>query len=197
MSERKIRPELMWLLLLGVLLAAVVIGGAGFLMKKYTWAQDRLRDIEPRHAVLKGLLQQKDQLTEIQGLLDTNYARYVYPAKADAGQAGNEALQRVREMANGSGLQVVSSQVMPPREEAGMQRIGLNLRVEGEYGAVVKFLQEIVRLSPVVYGESLQLSAQGGRSVPVRRDRRNPQTEEAGVQMANAQLSLFVLRVLQ
>ena len=195
MSERKIRPEVVWLLMLGAVLAAIVLGGAGFLMKKYAWAQDRLRDIEPRHAVLKGLLQQKGQLAEIQGQLDNNYARYVYPAKVDPGQAGNEALQRVREMANGSGLQVVSSQVMPPRDDAGMQRIGLNLRVEGEYSAVIKFLQEIGRLSPVVYSESLQLSAQGGRTVAVRRGQA-PQAEEVG-QLANAQLSLFVLRVLQ
>lgn len=199
MSARKLRPEVVWLLLFAGLLVALLLFGAGFLFKKYAWAQDRLRDIEPRYALMTGLAQEKDKLAAIQAELGANYGRYVYPAKGDASQDGNEALQRVRDMATAAKLQVLSSQVMPPREDGGLQRIGLNLRVEGNYEAVMQFLETLSRSEPVIYSESTQLTSQSARRfVPMMRrgQPQAPAAEEAQPLEATAQLTLFVLKAM-
>ena len=197
MSARKLRPEIVWLLLFAALLLALLLAGAGYLVNKYAWAQDRLRDIEPRHALMTGLAQENDKLADIQSQLGGNYARYVYPAKGDASQDGNEALQRVRDMATAAKLQVLSSQVMPSREEQGLQRIGLNLRVEGPYEAVMQFLTTLSRSEPAIYSESTQLTSQSaGRFMPAqRRGQGQPQPDTPPLD-ATAQLTLFVLKAM-
>ncbi|WP_157667785.1 type II secretion system protein GspM [Comamonas serinivorans] len=195
MNPRKPRPEWLWLLLFAAVLAAIVLGGAGWLLQKHAWAQDRLKDVNPRYAMMTGLIQDKDKLAALQQDLAGNYARYVHPATAEAGQAGNEALQRVRELASDNKLGVVSSQVMPARDDNGLERIGLNLRVEGDYDAMTRFLQALGRVEPVIYSDTLQLTAQGQRAAPRRVARgQPPPPEEPEVLKATAQLTLFVLR---
>ncbi|WP_431777543.1 GspMb/PilO family protein [Ottowia caeni] len=79
------------------------------------------------------------------------------------------------------GLQVSSSQVLPAREEGDFLRIGLNLRVDGELGALSDFLRDMAQIqAPVIFSESVQLSAQ---------------PFQARTQNVSAQLNLFVLKV--
>jgi general secretion pathway protein M len=179
------------------LVLILVASGGAWLFKKYAWAQDHLKDVTPRYAMMTGLMQEKEKLAAIQNELGTNYAHYVHPASTEAGQAGNEALQRVRDLASANKLDVVSSQVLPAREENGLERIGLNLRVEGPYDGVTKFLQDLARVQPVIYNDSMQLTAQNQRFVPraPSRGMAAPQPAEASAVLgATAQLSLFVLR---
>lgn len=197
MTARKLRPEMVWLLLLAAVLVLAVLGGAGYLIRKNAWAQDQLKNAEPRHAMMAGLMAQKDQLAQLQSQLGGNYDHFVYPASVEVGQTGNETLQRVRELASRRNLQVVSSQAMPAREDAGLQRIGLSLRVEGEYDDLVQFLADISRQNPVIYNENTLVTA---ASRPVQQVNRSPQAKPlapgAQILYANAQLSLFVLRAM-
>ena len=197
MSARKLRPELAWLLLFVAVLVLAVLGSVGYLVKKNAWAQDRLKDAEPRYAMMAGLIAQKDQLAQLQTRLGGNYGHFVHAASVDPGQAGNEALQRVRELASRHGLQVVSSQVMPPRDEAGLQRIGLNLRIEGEYDPLTLFLGELGQQAPVIYSDNIQITASSRPAQMVNRAQgAKPVAPNAQVLNANAQLSLFILRAL-
>ena len=162
------RPETRWLLACGALLLVLALWAAWIVVTKYQQAAARLDDIQPRHARLAGLLQGSDRFTEADGAIKANLAEFVYPAEEDAGQTGNAALQRVRDLATTRGLRVSSSQAAAPRDDKGFDRIGLSLRVEGEWPQLVALLRDLPRQRPVIHTGTLQLGVQqqGMRDAP-------------------------------
>lgn len=183
------RPELLWLLAAGVLLLAVA-GWAGWtVVTKYQQAAGQLAQIEPRHARLAGLLHSHDPQTEAATRLQANLADYVHPADADPSQLGNTALQRVREIATRHDLRVASSQTSAPRDEDGFDRIGLNLRIEGDWPGMAALLADLATLRPAIYYASVQLGQQQGAR---RRGGQDVVVDEVFVQ-----LDLYVLKERQ
>lgn len=194
--KQKLRPEWVWLGLLAAVLLAAVLAFASVLIQKYVWAQNTLKDVAPRHAMLSGLQAQDTQLKALQIELKKNHASFVVSSDSDESRVGTDALQRVRDLAIKNGLQVVSSQVMPSRDESGLQRIGLSFRIEGDYDDLTLFLDGLSDLKPRIYSDNLQLN---GMNAPVLRRGRGPRgaepVEEPETWRVNAQLGLFVLRV--
>lgn len=181
----KLRPqraETLWLLAAALLALLLLVWAASLTLLKHREAADRLADIEPRHARLAGLLQSSDRFVQADGVIQANLAEFVYPADIDASQTGNAALQRVRELAAARGLRVSSSQTAAPRDENGFDRIGLNLRVEGEWPQLVDLLRELPQQRPLIYYNALQIGTQLGGPV---QDRAPP---------VFAQFDLYVLK---
>ena len=176
------RPETLWLLVGGVLLLLALAWVASTTIVKHREAAARLAEIEPRHARLAGLLQSSDRFAQADGVIQANVGEFVYPADGDASQTGNAALQRVRELAAARGLRVSSSQTAAARDENGFDRIGLNLRVEGEWPQLVDLLRELPQQRPLIYYNAVQLGAQQGGRV------------QEGPQPVFAQFDLFVLK---
>ena len=176
------RPEPRWLALgaLAVLLLALA-AAALWVAGVHQRAAARLAELEPRHARLAGLLQSGERLTQSQQALQANLAQFVHPPEADAAQLGNTVLQRVRELATARGLRVTSSQAATPREDKGFDRIGLNLRVEGDWPQLVALLRELAQLRPAVYTSTLQLGVQHGGA-------------QGGPQTVFGNLDLYVLK---
>ena len=176
------RPETLWLLAGGALLRLALAWAAWTVVSKYSQAAARLADIEPRHARLAGLLRGGDRFAETDDALKANLAQFAYPADSDASQTGNAALQRVRDLATARGLRVASSQAAAPREDQGFDRIGINLRVEGEWQQLVELLRELPQQRPAIHYTTLQIGTQqGGR----RQD---------GPQPVFGQFDLYVLK---
>lgn len=183
------RPELLWLLAAGALLLAVA-GWAGWaVVTKYRQATSQLAEIEPRHARLAGLLHSQDVLSQAATRLQANLADYVHPAAADPSQLGNTALQRVRELATRHGLRIASSQTSAPRDEDGFERIGLNLRIEGDWPGIAALLSDLAAQRPAIYYASLQMGQQQGNR---RRAGQDTLVDEIFVQ-----LDLYVLKERQ
>ena len=176
------RPEPRWLALgaLAVLLLALA-AAALWVAGVHQRAAARLAELEPRHARLAGLLQSGERLTQSQQALQANLAQFVHPPETDAAQLGNTVLQRVRELATARGLRVTSSQAATPREDKGFDRIGLNLRVEGDWPQLVALLRELAQLRPAVYTSTLQLGVQHGGA-------------QGGPQTVFGNLDLYVLK---
>lgn len=165
------RPELLWLLLAGALLLAATSWAGWTVVTKYRQAASQLAEIEPRHARLAGLMHSQDTLSQAAARLQANLADYVYPADADPSQLGNAALQLVRELATRHDLRVSSSQAGAPQDDHGFDRIGLNLRIEGDWDGIVALLAELSAQRPAVYYNSLQLGPQrGGRRAGTQAD---------------------------
>ena len=175
------RPEALWLLAAGAVLLAAFAWASWTVVVKYRQASAQLADIEPRHARLAGMLQNKELFAQSERALQANLAEFVYPTADDSNQTGNAALQRVRELATARGLRVSSSQSAAPRDEQGFDRIGLSLRVEGDWPDLVALLGELVRQRPALFINTLQLGVQQ------RGVRDEPQT-------VFAQLDLYVLK---
>lgn len=175
------RPEALWLLAAGTLLVVLLAWAAWTVVQKHNQATAQLAEIEPRHARVAGMLQSKDLFEQADNALQANLAEFAYPVVEDAGQTGNNALQRVRELAGNRGLRVTSSQAATPREDKSFDRIGLSLRVEGDWPAVVALLGDLARQKPAILTNTLQLGLQGG----------GPQ---GSPQIAFGQLDLYVLK---
>ncbi|MDR1969206.1 MAG: type II secretion system protein M [Burkholderiaceae bacterium] len=162
------RPEHLWLLAGAVVLLALLAWAAVVVVSVHRAAAGNIEQIAPRYARVAGLLQDNQRLVQVDQAIKTNLSQYVYPAANEAGQAGNQALQRVRDLASARGLRVTSSQVAAPREEKGFDRIGLSLRVEGNWAQMQSLLAELPRLRPAIYSQTIAMGAQGG-GVPGRK----------------------------
>ncbi len=162
------RPERLWLLGGALAALALLIWVTVVVVSAHQAASSRLAEIEPRYARVAGLLQNSERLTQADQAVKSNLAEFAYPAEGEAGQVGNQALQRVRDIATTHGLRVASSQVAASREDKGFDRLGLSMRVEGDWAQLQGMLIDLARLRPVVYSESIQIGAQGG-PVPGRK----------------------------
>ena len=154
------RVALLALPLAAALLPVAV--GAWYVLNKHTWAQERLVQLEPRYARLLGL---EAQHTELQAVLQRASAlrvQYVYPAAQDEAQTGNQAQQKVRDIFSTAGLQIISSQVLPSKEEKGFDRIPLVVRAEGELLAVQSALAVLGSQQPAIVINELDIQMQGG-----------------------------------
>ena len=161
-TSRAPRPELLWLLAAGALLLALLAWSSWFVVSRHQQAAAQLAAIDPRYARLTGLIQHKDEFAQMSQAVQANLQQFVYPAGQDAGQVGNNALQRVRELATARNLRISSSQAAAPRDEHGFDRIGLVLRIEGQWPQLVGFLRELVQQRPAIYTTNMQLAVQFG-----------------------------------
>ena len=189
MSSRRFlnRPDQFWLALAAaVLLGAAVLGGL-WVAGVHARAAARLAQIEPRHARLAGMLQNQEQFAQSAQALQANLAQFLYPADAESGQIGNAVLQRVRELAGAQELRVTSSQVTAPAEDKdnpGFERVGLSVRLEGDWARLQPLLAALPRERPAIYSQTIQLLPQFVGA-------------PGQVQVIQAQLDLFVLKERQ
>lgn len=165
----------------GLLLCLPLLAAAAFLVSKYNWAEQRLAELEPRYARLLGLEGSRNDLAR--ALADTSamMTLYVYPVSQDVSQAGNDAQQRIRNIATTAGLSIVSSQVLPPKVENLFDRIPLLVRLEGELPALQAALVVLAEQSPAINFEGITVQTVGAVKAEVP-------------QRLSIQFNLFVLR---
>jgi general secretion pathway protein M len=169
----------MGLMAVALLLPLVLVGG--YLFSKYQWAETALADLEPRYARLLGLEASGAELDQALAQSAALLARQVYPASQDVSQAGNDAQQRIRNIATRAGLSIVSSQVLPAKAEKQFDRIPLTVRVEGELPALQAALVVLAGESPAINFETLSAQTIGAVKPEVP-------------QRLNVQFNLFILR---
>jgi len=146
-----------------ICLLPFAVAGA-YIYHKHQWAQARLDELEPRYARLAGLEAQQADVRLALERANAMRVQYIYPATADANQTGNMAQQRVRDILSAAGLQVVSSQVLPAKEEKGFDRIPLSVRAEGEWLAVQSALAVLGSQTPIILMGELEIQLPGGLS---------------------------------
>lgn len=144
------------------LLPLALIGG--YVFQKHQWAEQRLAELEPRHARLLGLEAQKTGIEAALLQAQALRSNYVYPAAQDAAQTGNAAQQRVRDIFSSAGLQIISSQALPAKTEKGFDRIPLSVRAEGDMLAVQSALAVLTSQSPAIVIDDLEIQLQGSLS---------------------------------
>ena len=165
------------------LLALGAVAGL-YVYNKHQWVQDRLSSfIEPRYARLAGLKAGTEALAAASARAHELEALYTHGADQDANQIGNDVQQRVRGLLTAAGMTISSSQVLPSKEDAGLERIPLSVRAEGDLVALQGTLVGIADQRPAVLLDAVNIQAQG---VP-----------ERGVQRLSVQFSFLILRRLQ
>lgn len=162
-------------------LALPFAAGAAYLFNKHHWGEGLLAEVEPRYARLLGLEASQAELNQAINESTAVLARYVYPASQDVSQAGNDAQQRIRDIATRAGLSIVSSQVLPPKAEGQFDRVPLTVRLEGELPALQSALVVLAGQSPAIIFESFSVQTIGAVKAEVP-------------QRLGIQFNLFVLR---
>ena len=132
-----------------------------YVASKHAWAQERLAELEPRHARLRGIQAQKPELEAAHRRAMQTWAQYIYPPAKDDAQTGNQAQQKVRDLFTAAGLQVISSQVLPAKDDRGFDRIPLIVRAEGELLALHSALAVLGQQQPVILLSELDVQLQG------------------------------------
>ncbi|WP_298214156.1 type II secretion system protein GspM [Acidovorax sp.] len=150
--------------LCAVIVLLPLLWGGLFVWRKYVWVSDNLARIEPRHARLLGLESQGADLAGMLQRTQAMRAQFVYPASQDDAQTGNLAQQKVRSIFASAGLQVISSQVLPSKENKGFDRIPLSVRVEGEMLALQSALAVLGNQQPVIFMDDINIQLVGGLS---------------------------------
>jgi len=145
---------------LAVLCIPLVFAGI-YLAKKHNWAQEQLDSLTPRYARLLGLEASSADLGKIEAEADKLIKQYVYPATQDVAQAGNDAQQRIRTIFTGAGLELVSSQVLPPKTEKFYDRIALTVRLEGGLPALQSALVVLAEKKPTIIVEGFTVQTIG------------------------------------
>lgn len=146
--------------LLAILL--LLAAGAGvYVMQQHVAAQSRLADLEPRFARMLGLQASGKTLDDIQTTAQHTLARYIYPASPDKSQAGNDAQQRLRDTFSKAGLQIMSSQVLPPKPGKFFDQIPLNMRLEGEISQLQSALLILAAQTPMVIVDNFMVQTLG------------------------------------
>jgi len=154
---------------------------AAYLFSKYQWAGNAVAALEPRYARLLGLEASQPELKQAIAQSTALLSRQVYPASQDVSQAGNDAQQRIRNIATRAGLSIMSSQVLPPKAEKQFDRVPLTVRLEGELPALQAALVALAAESPAINFESFLVQTIGAVKPEVP-------------QRLSVQFNLFILR---
>jgi general secretion pathway protein M len=165
LSHKTLRPEQFWLLLTALIAIALVVGGGAFILGVHTQATQALAQVEPHYARISGMLQKQKQIKQASQRLSASLAQYIYSQSGDPSQIGNQVLQKVRDLATARDLRVTSSQSQPAKEDndhPGLDRIAIDLRVEGDWDALQGLLADLARQTPAIYQSTVQLNARGG-----------------------------------
>lgn len=179
--KQALNPRALLVVLVVVALALPVALAGYVLVGKYRWAESTMAELEPRYARLLGLEASRGELEQALAQSAATIAKQVYPASQDVSQTGNNAQQRIRNIATAAGLSIVSSQVLPPKAERQFDRLPLAVRLEGELPALQAALVALAGESPAIHFESMSVQTIGAVKAEVP-------------QRLTIQFNLFVLR---
>lgn len=159
--KRLQRPEV--LTAIGLLLVLLMLaGGAAFYVyQRHTAVDEQLTHLEPRYARLLGLQGSAATLDNLTDEAQKTLAKYVYPAGKEKTQAGTDAQQAIRETFTKAGLEIISSQTLPPKPGKFFERIPLTVRVEGDIIKLQAALVVLASLTPVVLVDSFTVQTVG------------------------------------
>ena len=148
-------------ILIVLLLLAPLMAAGTFVWFKHQQYQDSLAELEPRYARLLGLVNARANLQALGVQVGAALVQRSYPTTQDLAKAGNDAQQRIRSLFAESRLEVISIQVLPPKEEGQFNRITITLRVEGDLSAIQTALDKLTGLIPTVQLDSMALQTIG------------------------------------
>jgi general secretion pathway protein M len=165
-------------------LLTICLGASAYVYQKHQWVQTRLADfIGPRYARLAGLKVGGDALSAAATRARELEALYVHDGSMDANQIGNEVQQRVRSLLTAAGMSISSSQVLPAKTEAEMERIPISVRAEGDITSLQGALIGLAEQRPAVIIDQINIQSQD--------------TPDRGVQRLSVQFGFLILRRLQ
>lgn len=161
-------------LLCPVILVIIAIGDFWLLRQQYA---SEIDNISPRTARLLGFIQTEDQLDTAVARINGGLDAVAYPGDIDSDMTAAAMQQKIREVMTNTGLSVSGSQILPPKEIEGFERLLLNITVEGNIDALDEAISDLRLLRPLVLIEAVNIKP-ARHSRARRGDEPPPQTED-------------------
>ncbi|MGD9945817.1 MAG: type II secretion system protein GspM [Burkholderiaceae bacterium] len=156
---------------------------------RYRWGTEALAELEPRYARLEGLKSVSHDV-ELSLLVVSEYlARRTYPPDMPGDRVGTDFQQRMRALAESSGMSVAGSQILPAKVGSGFQAIPISARLEGTPESLRQLLVALPGEVPSVHVDSLLVQ-------PARRIIGRGAGQQQAEQRLAVQLNLSVVQLL-
>lgn len=119
--------------------------------------QEEIDRHEPRIARWQGLKEREGQLREAAGLGNNRMVDLVYPLEGDNATAAASLQKDARQLFADAGMEITNSQVLPVRQEANFDYIGVKLTVSGDLASLDAALADVAEFSPLLLVEALDV----------------------------------------
>ncbi len=147
--------------------------------------QGEIERLQPRIARWQGLTELEEQLRESAGRGGNRMVGLVYPAQGDNATAAASLQKDARQLFTDAGMEITNSQVLPVRQEANFDYIGVKLTVDGDIASLDAALAEVADFSPLLMVEALDVWP-----VRVRRDQPVGQRVTANLRLLSLRSAL-------
>ena len=147
-----------WICGLTLLLPLLLYGnGVANLWQLRAGYQDEISRLEPRIARWQGLKEREQQLLAAAGRGNQRMVGLVYPMDSDNAAAGTSLQKDARQLFTDAGMEITNSQVLPVRQEASLDYVGVKLTVSGDLASLDAALAEVSEFSPLLLVEALDI----------------------------------------
>lgn len=178
-------------LALGLLLAIIILIITLIFIPWYSALQEKLDEIDEHVFQIKRyervIASRDDVLNEVQqGREQINSLNYFYKQETHS-LASAELQKRVREIAQQAGGEISSTQVLPRKEQDGLIRIAVKVKLLGDMEMLRTLLYEIEAENPLMSIEDLTVIPRRGK-----RNRKTRKIEETGKVTVNLEVSGYM-----
>jgi len=142
--------------------------------------QSEIDHLEPRIARLIGLRMQEDVLAEAASQVDSKIYSLIYPVTDDGASVAASLQKNVRDIFTGAGMTVNNSQILPAKQEEGLEHIAVKMTASGSLDALDAALAEVASYRPLLVVESMDAYPMRGASA---RGDRKPQHVTTNIQV--------------
>ena len=158
------------------LLISVVLGAYGLVVAplagQYRSYENRIADLEARLTHLRRIASAQVITEQKLAALERTQPATDYYLKSTKRALASAELQRyIKKTVDGSGGQLVSSQVMPARTAEGFASVTVKVHMRGDISALRQVLYRLESGKPVLFIDELSVSARQRRNVRSRATR--------------------------
>jgi general secretion pathway protein M len=146
-----------------------------------------LETVTPRIARMQGIAIAHQDIREVLTTTRAILSDYAYPAEVESARVASDFQGRVRDAFQAAGLNIVGSQLLPARPNAGFDEIGLSLSLQGGLPQLQRGLTALQAIVPRVRVEQIRLQPLATRQAQAQ--------SQSPAQQLNVQTRLIVFRI--
>lgn len=156
MAPRLDRPHLVVGLTVGAVLLACLYAIVQFWLLRAAYV-DEIDSIRPRTARLLGIEQSAEALARAGARAESLLEEVAYAGGSDSAANAATMQQEIRELMTSAGMSIATSQILPPQQEDGYERLRLDITVEGNVNQLDRALEELAAARPLVFIEAARV----------------------------------------
>jgi len=145
------------LAIIGGAIVALIFMTAWVAYSQWQRYENELESIGPRVARLEGILEASEETKTAMEETALSVSQYAYRSNGDPTRIDSDFQSRVRDIVQGSGLEVVNTQQLPAKAGSGYDEISLSFSASGDLSQLEEALTMLRAEEPRIRIEQLRL----------------------------------------